>query len=230
MTETDFEKVLFQALKENATENYEKLLEGFNPDYAHVFSQKFHKAMYRDLKSLGINPRGIVKISNKIKYKKYLSAVASVIVIFTGISFAVPEVRATIWGTVIEWFENHIIIYFSDTGKIKIDRDNIIYPEYIPSGYEKISEIIGENNADVFYSNGEDYINFSFYVSSLSVGTDNRISEYKEIKIKDYDGFIFSYDGLNILLWQDENYTYELNAQNNDVDLVQIAESIYNKK
>ena len=228
MTGTEFEKILFQALRENANESSEKLLEGYNENNIHIFSENFNRKMYSDLKKYRINPRGIIKVKHSILYSKAFVSVASVILILTGTSIAVPEVRAVVWGTVIEWLENQIGIYFSDTGNSSIE--SVIYPEYIPQGYEKVSENIGESNADVFYSDGESYINFSYYVSSLSFGTDNRFSGYAHVKVKDFDGYILKSDGLNILLWQDDKYTYEINAQKSDVDLVHIAESIYNSE
>lgn len=228
MTETEFDKILFQALKENADESNEKLLEGYDEKSIHIFSKSFDRRMYSDLKKYGLNPKRIIKVKHNISYNKAFISVASVILILTGTSIAIPEVRAVVWGTVIEWFENHIGIYFSDTGNSSIE--SVIYPEYIPDGYEKISENIGENNADIFYSDGESYINFSYYVSSVSFGADNRLSGYAHVKIKDFDGYILKSDGLNILLWQDDKYTYEINAQNYDVDLVHIAESLYNSE
>jgi len=227
MTEAEFDRILFQALMESASEENERLLEGFDENYIHLFSKGFNRKMYADLKNAGINPRGIIKIDYGIVYRKFFASAAAVFVILTGISFAVPEVRAEVWGAVIEWFENHIEIYFSGGGNSSIE--SAVYPSYIPEGYEKISESIGENNADIFYSDGEKYINFSFYSSSLSFGADNRISGYKKVKINDYDGYMMTSDGLNILLWQDDKYTYEINAQSGDVDLVHIAESLYNQ-
>lgn len=228
MTETEFDRLLFQALKENIVESNEKLLEGFDEGNAHVFSERFNKMMYADLKKAGINPRGIIEVNHRIAYNKFFASAAAVFVILAGVSVAVPDVRAAVWGNIIEWIENHISIYFSDTGKSRID--TVIYPEYIPDSYEKVTEYIGENNADIFYSDGEEYINFSFYVSSLSVGIDDRISGYEKIKIYNYEGYILKSENLNIILWQDDKYTYEINAQSSDVDLVQIAESIYNEE
>lgn len=47
------------------------------------------------------------------------------------------------------------------------------------------------------------------------------------MKINNYDGYILKSDSLNVLIWQDDKYIYEINAQNSDVDLIQIAESLY---
>jgi len=228
MTEIEFEKILFQALRENASENNEKLLEGFDEKNIHIFSEKFNRRMYADIKKYGLNPRGIIKINRHTAYNKIIASAAAVFMILTGVSVAVPEVRAVVWGAVIEWFENQIGIRFGDTGNSRIE--SAVYPSYIPEGYEKISENIGENNADIFYSDGEGYINFSFYVSEVSFGTDDRISGYEQIKICGYDGYIFKSENLNTLLWHDDRYTYEINAQKSDVDLVHIAESIYNSE
>lgn len=228
MTGTEFDKILFQALRENANESSEKLLKGFDEKRIHIFSERFNRRMYRDIKRYGINPRGIIKIKHNIFYNKAFVSAASVILILTGTSLAVPEVRAIVWGAVIEWIENQINIYFPDTGSNVIQSS--VYPQYIPEGYEKISENIGESNADIFYSDGEGYINFSYYVSSVSFGEDNRISGYERVKVSGFEGYILKSDGLNTLLWHDEKYTYEINAQKSDVDLVQIAESIYNSE
>lgn len=227
MTETEFEKILLQALKESASENSNKLLEGYDKNNVHVFSDKFKRQMYKDMKNAGINPRGIIELHRMTKYNKFAASAAAVFIILTGMSFAIPDVRAVVWGAVIEWFENQINIYFSDTGNDKIE--SAIYPAYIPEGYEKSFEDIGENNADIFYSekNGDGYINFSFYVSSVSISADNDISEYKAVDIGKYSGYILKSDGINTIIWQDEKYVYEINAQKSDVDLVQIAESIY---
>ena len=112
MTGTEFERIMFQALKENANESSEKLLEGFDEKRIHIFSERFNRRMYRDIKRYGINPRGIIKIKHNIFYNKAFVSAASVILILTGTSLAVPEVRAIVWGAVIEWIENQINIYF----------------------------------------------------------------------------------------------------------------------
>lgn len=225
MTETEFDKILFQALRENANENNRKLLEGYSDKNIHIFSESFNRKMYHDLKKYGINPKVIIKIKHSISYNKAFISVASAVFILFSVSVAVPEVRAVVWGNVIEWLENNIAIYFGDTGNSSIE--SAVYPKYIPEGYEKVSENIGESNADIFYSDGKSYINFSYYVSSVSFGADNSFSEYSHVKINDYDGYILKSDSLNILIWQDDKYIYEINAQNSDADLVRIAESLY---
>ena len=135
MTETEFDKILFQALRENANENNRKLLEGYSDKNIHIFSESFNRKMYHDLKKYGINPKGIIKIKHGISYNKAFISVASAVFILFSVSVAVPEVRAVVWGSVIEWLENNIAIYFGDTGNSSIE--SAVYPKYIPEGYDK---------------------------------------------------------------------------------------------
>ena len=225
MTEVDFDRILFQALMENAIENNQKLLDDADKNKPHIFSENYNKRMFNDLKKAGINSRSIIKVRHNTNYYKFIISSVASFVILIGTTAVIPQTRAIIWEPIIEWIESRINIYFGSTSKEKID--NYIYPQYIPDDYEKIYENITESNADIFYSNGSEYINFSYYVSSVTVNIDDKISDYQSLKINGSQAYLFVNDGMKTLLWHDENYVFELNAQNSDIDLVQIAESIY---
>ena len=67
MTETEFDKILFQALRENANENNRKLLEGYSDKNIHIFSESFNRKMYHDLKKYGISGRVIGETLEKLR-------------------------------------------------------------------------------------------------------------------------------------------------------------------
>lgn len=150
-------------------------------------------------KKYPISKKEIRKFKNVIKEKEYgkklirvyLDKAAVVILCIISMFFALimtsSEVRASVENVIIKWYEKYTEFVFSETS----DSDNVlnnisdIKINYIPDGYELMSDDVLDDSRHLFYfhiSDAEKYITINIFKNdSTSLAFDNEILNYKKI-------------------------------------------------
>lgn len=138
--------------------------------------------------------------------------VAAVITIATTILFGslmfVPEVRAAVVETIIEWYEQFTRFTSTSTNVDKTDLE----PEYIPDGFEEEMRSITESITIILYTNEYDeVITFQSSLSEGSLAVDNEGRDYEVKSVDDVDYHIFTAgdnESENTILWDRHGQRY----------------------
>lgn len=215
-----------------------------------------------DVSGIKDNPRIKNRILNRAKNKRSASwistlriaAVACLIImsmIFTA-CMCITEVREAMWDAFIEWYDDHIHVYFEqddaiETGdseegsaEIPIEPPNSIEKRakatYLPEGYYAEENEATSLYADSFYYDPAGNMMFRLLQrvideeSDSDVMIDNENDPITTMYINGNEGILVEYydmPGLYYLVWQDESYQYSLYGSFTSVsELMKIAEGI----
>lgn len=108
---------------------------------------------------------------------------------------------------------------------------DIVFPTWLPEGYELERDKIGTGIAMLYFSNGQNMITFTAH-SNVSVGgttidTENAIETYS-IEIADYSGIVVKKAQECSLYWFEANTAYYIWTDSKELDvIIRVAESCY---
>ena len=156
----------------------------------------------------------------------------------------IPEIRTVIWDVVVNWYDDHIGIYFKQEQPIgsaepvKVDPPKEIehkaYPSYLPGAYRCEIDLESTGMYMVSYydlNTGE----WSFMIQQSIIQereqfADNENQKVETIALDDFEAIIVTsidQPGFYCLVWQDTMYTYMINGYFESVDdIVLIAKGI----
>ncbi len=193
----------------------------------------FQRKMKRIIKRGGVtSPLPVVK---KVAVR-VAAAIVAIMVLGVITVMAVPELRETLFETVIRWYDNYITIDFLP---LKNSADNISHPnadvvmlpEYIPSGAERKIIVADSTRAVVDYFRNGEY--FCTYMQNQVMGGTHAYDSQALVKITNVmvDGcsaMLLDYGNDEcMLVWHDEIYRYNIYARQMEVDeIIEMAESI----
>ncbi len=216
------EKSLDDLIKENPS------LEELEGKYE--FSDKHNKKMEKLFKRAKRIERG-GNSDNWHTFRRISYNTAAVIcmlfTVFTLVAFSVPEIRVAITNYIIEDKQEYIVINTTSNVYNGAIIDGV--PKYIPAGYKIIDVIDEEITLNVFYErNGEYFISFSRNAGEVSINIDNESTDFKEIYIGQYQGYINEKEQNIAIIFHDGNYTYAISTNDTKEELILIAKSLIN--
>ena len=173
-----------------------------------------------------------------------LVALLCMSVAFTACMF-VPVIREAVWNTIVEWYEDHIEVSFSDSeveteppteppeDEIPTSIEQTARLTYLPEGY-----VLGEETHSNlwYYVNG--YTQNGDWKFVLSQGIidgsnffmDNESGDIIHLKVNEYGAVFTEYEGkpnVYSLMWQDAEYRYTLYGYFDSVtEMIKIAEGV----
>lgn len=173
-----------------------------------------------------------------------LVALLCMSVAFTACMF-VPVIREVVWNTIVEWYEDHIEVSFSDTemeteapteppeDELPTSIEQTARLTYLPEGYVEGDGVLSNFQYWVNYCTQNDEWKFYFRQSIID-GTnsflDNESSKVIYLKVNEYSAVFTEYEGENpafSLVWSDAKYRYSLYGYFNSItEMIQIAESV----
>ncbi|MCL2627085.1 MAG: DUF4367 domain-containing protein [Oscillospiraceae bacterium] len=225
MTSEQVNNSVFEALLRQAViDNFNEQLDSFNiEDYSpeeYTFSPEHEKRM----KALFAGDKRKDKLRSITKWSKRVAAfiVITVTILFGSLMF-VPEVRAVVFETVIEWFDK-FVRFSSDAPDI--EKTNL-EPTYIPNGFQEDFRDSNDIATLIVYSNSDGFS--IFYHASLesaqhSVDSDGYVYELKHINGIDYHFFnAFEAEDDNIIIWEAKGYRYNIGSPISIDELLKIA-------
>ena len=150
------------------------------------------------------------------KVARWSKRVAVVIILTLSILFGslmlVPEVRAVVTGTVIEWFDQFVRFYSNASVVEKVNLE----PTYIPDGFKEDYRDGGKTITIIIYTNHDDVsILFESQLIDAQLSIDNEGYEYelKQIDSIDYHIFTAIDNGkANMIVWEENGQRYKISS------------------
>lgn len=135
--------------------------------------------------------------------------IAAVLAVGSVTVAAVPTLREWFVGIFVTQGESHSSVKFAD-GDIEDNSlsvaNNVMTPDFIPSGYVLSEDFIDDFTHIVTYTNGTEQIQFT--QNDISAGMNIDIDDLgaRQIKIGKYDGYISITENDIILVWTDKSF------------------------
>ena len=104
------------------------------------------------------------------------------------------------------------------------DTRNNILTEYIPQGFEKVGERITANVVLLSYSKGDEYFRISINAAASAKSEIENATE--KVKVNSFTGMYSSADGVNSLLWSDNDRVYSVTGNISKDEIIKIAEGV----
>ena len=182
----------------------------------------------------------IKRRQSNIRFKRAMRAATRiaaslgiVLVVFTAVIFSVEASRNFVINTLIQWQSDHASFNFENS---KDDTFNFkgYSPEYIPSGFERVSLNSSDASCLAVYQNqdGEQItIRLTLAESSdISIDTDN--TDYSEITVNQDKAYLFKAKAkgdVSVIIWQHDGIAFKVNSAIDYSEILRIAENISKK-
>jgi len=226
MNDSVFEALLRQAVIDRFNEELDSLPPDEELARVYIFSQMHESRMQR---LFAIENRK-EKLGNFVNWSKKIAAVLviAVTIFFCALMF-VPEVRATVTGTIIEWYEKFVRF----TSNVPETEKTGYEPMYIPAGFIEIVRDEGDMTTTIIYSNEDGtIIVFLHGRESGSTAVDIENSEHDIILSKgiEYHLLIPVEDKMeSTIVWTMEGQRYTITSVVSIDELLRIADSVGKK-
>ena len=164
----------------------------------------------------------------------------------------IPKIRDTVWGSIVEWYDDHIRIHFPQESSAESDAGsgNAVtqaataptsikkraYASYLPDGYYADPSENSLLFAGTTFCDRDGNLRFKLMQTTLSeegsndLMVDHRNEPVCEQYINGYRGLMIEYaaaPGLYYLVWQDGAYQYSIYGSfESKAELIRIAEGI----
>lgn len=160
-----------------------------------------------------------------------LRKIAACILICLSVGFAalmaIPTVRASVWDSVVNFYEKYIKFDFNVTsgGEETIGEYTL---GYVPDGFVRIS---AEETAlkNVYkYENGQSVFNIRYrHSKDNTVAYDDENGNIHIVKVNGKDGYLIEYDGGRYsLTWQNDETVFTIDGNLSTEEMIKIAEKI----
>jgi len=160
-----------------------------------------------------------------------LRKIAACILICLSVGFAtlmaIPTVRASVWDSVVNFYEKYIKFDFNITacGEETIGDYTL---GYVPDGF--VRTVMRETPVrNVYtYESGQNVFNIEYYYSkSNTLAIDDEKGNIYVIKINDMDGYMIEYyDGTYALVWRCNDVVFTVDGNIDSKEIIEIAENI----
>ena len=222
-------EAVFEALFRQAViDNFYEELDSLPPDDELAKQYTFSPAHELRMKKLFARDVRVEHIRATVKWSKRIAAaVVIVVALLFGSLMLVPQVRAIVYQTIIEWYDK-FVSFTSNTPEI--DRTNHA-PQYIPEGFrETIREDIG-SMITIIYTNDDNGVLITFQSSRLANSTaiDNEMMEYEVFPKEgiEYHLFVSTDDSSeNTIIWEKSKQRYTIVSIISIDELINMAISV----
>jgi len=229
MTKNSNRESIFEALFRQAViDNFYDQINSFSNDDSNI---SFNFSLNHQLKMTKLfynEKRKQILHKTNIWIRRLVIIIFVVITILFSSLMFVPEARAIIVSTVIEWFDRYIRF----TSNTPTSEKSSLEPSYIPGGFTEKNRFIDDIGMQIKYVNNENtVIKFSSSVinAQLTLDNENYDFEYRIINssniylLKSLDN-----DKDNIIIWETEDYRYVIESLISIDELIDMAQSLFN--
>lgn len=161
-----------------------------------------------------------------------LRKIAACILICLSVGFAalmaVPTVRASVWDSVVDFYEKYIKFDFNVTsgGEETIGEYTL---GYVPDGFVRTAALVEESTRNRYrYENQEGYFCISYYFTgSQGISYDDENGKVHIVDINGEDGYLIKYfDGICSLVWKHNDTVFSVDGNIDFKEIIKIAENI----
>ena len=168
------------------------------------------------------------RLRTAAKWGRRVAAVITIVAtVLFGSLMLVPQVRATVVQTFIEWYEK-FTMFTSDSSET--EKTNL-EPQYIPAGFvEIVREEMAMMTAIIYLSEDEGtLIKFQSALSSGVTSVDNEMVEYSVLTIYGIEYHVFTSteaDDENSIVWDKHDQRYAIISTISTDELIKMAISV----
>jgi hypothetical protein len=190
----------------------------------HEFSKRFERRMGKLIRrgKTG-SPVGAIAF-----LRRHMVAFVAAIIILFASAMSVSAVRAAVFEFITEVYEKFTHIFFNESRSSSDSAGEFIVrrPSFIPEGFELVSEKTA-GPVLLVYEKGSDYISYSQQrVEDVSMDINTEGAELEELEFKGLPAKYYSNQGVQNLLWYDDEYLYMVSSTLDRDAVFRIAESV----
>ena len=158
-----------------------------------------------------------------------LRKIAACILICLSVGFAalmaIPTVRASVWDSVVNFYEKYIKFDFNVTSSEKEYIGDYTLG-YVPAGFVQTSAVETDAKNKYRYESAGNYFCISYYITEYKgLNYDDECGTVHSVKINDTEGYVVEYfDGTYTLVWQDNDTIFTVDGNILLKILMRIAE------
>ena len=161
-----------------------------------------------------------------------LRKIAACILICMSVGFAtlmaIPTVRASVWDSVVNFYEKYIKFDFSITsGGEETIGDYTL--GYVPDGFVRTSAVETALKNVYKYEDGQHAFNivYYYYPEDYTIAYDDEKGVMHSIQINGMDGYMVEYiDGTYAIVWKANNTVFTVDGDISFKEMIKIAENI----
>lgn len=182
------------------------------------------------------NMRKMSKKYGKRKFKPYYKAAAVILIFFTVGITTVYNADAYKLKFITQFFktDDKSIDISTKENPLEYDIDELpegwdyIYlPQSVPVGFRVDEVELYKKSIDITYVKGDKYIYFGqCNMLNTNLSIDNERHSMEEIKIGNYDGYLFLGENDNMLEWNNEEYSFSIEGNLTENEIIAFAESL----
>jgi len=190
----------------------------------HKFSPEFERKMDRLIRR---NKKPYYKMINSIGKRVAVFIVTLLIAVSVTI-ISVDALRKNVFDFLVNIYEDFISIFYDKTPEDNTENkiDEFFVPQYIPEGYEIISNEVQHGAVLKIYSNTKNRFIFSQFVLSINLNIDIENREYEKVDINGNIGIFYTEKGINHIVWDDSKYCFEIKGSISKDEIIKIAKSL----
>ena len=222
---------VFEALFRQAViDNFYEELDSLPPDVELAKQFAFSPEHELRMKKLFAREERLERLHTTAKWSRRLVAtIAIVVTLLFGSLMLVPQVRATVVQTLIEWYERFTMF---TSNAPEAEKTNL-EPQYIPIGFVEIVRDELELMTTILYLNEDDgsVISFSSTRMSGSTAVDNEMVDYivSVVNGNEYHCFVSTEAGGEVtIVWEKNNQRYIITSTISIDELMKMAVSVEN--
>jgi len=190
----------------------------------HEFSKRFERRMGKLIRrgKTG-SPVGAIAF-----LRRHMVAFVAAIIILFASAMSVSAVRAAVFEFITEVYEKFTHIFFNESRSSSDSAGEFIVrrPSFIPEGFELVSEKTA-GPVLLVYEKGSDYISYSQQrVEDVSMDINTEGAELEELEFKGLPAKYYSNQGVQNLLWYDDEYLYMVSSTLDRDAVFRIAGSV----
>jgi len=192
-----------------------------------VFSDEHKKRMQ---KIFDIEQRKL-RFNKLYYYSKRIAVVLLILIVVFGISLVSVEAwRVKVLNFIIEISDDSTglaVVGNENENKSELSEYEFLL-EYIPKGLELEYQAIDSEFITIQYASDEYYFNFSVSsANKMRIDTEN--AAIHQLTINGRKAFYSTNDNVNILVWYDDNFIYDVTGTISKEDIIKIAENLNTK-
>jgi hypothetical protein len=190
----------------------------------HEFSKRFERRMGKLIRrgKTG-SPVGAIAF-----LRRHMVAFVAAIIILFASAMSVSAVRAAVFEFITEVYEKFTHIFFNESRSSSDSAGEFIVrrPSFIPEGFELVSEKTA-GPVLLVYEKGTDYISYSQQrLEDVSMDINTEGAELEELEFNGHPAKYYSNQGVQNLLWYDDEYLYMVSSTLDRDAVFRIAESV----
>ncbi len=235
MNKNELDDVIFEALLRKAViENHQRELSALPTkgelSELYTFSHRHEKRM----NSLFAAERRKSAWAKIVYISKRAAAVFVIALTILSVALlTVPQVRATVWGTMVEWYNE--FTKFSFSKEQTADENTEWRPKYLPKGFTESNaySLITSKTVEYMNENGV-LISLDYSISgNTSVTVDNEHSNYRSVNKHGVEYHVFeaeTSEHTSKIIWENEGISFYIKSIITDDELLKVALSVSPKK